>query len=114
MKKPLILLFLGCLLCSYGKAQETVVKGYEPYGKVDKEDLELKECDFEKDANAEILFDKGVFENGSFYRHVRIKIFNTAGIKNASIRLTYFSYEGFGNIDNFKGETINLEGDKIV
>jgi hypothetical protein len=31
-----------------------------PYGKIDKADLEMTSCDFEKDANAEVLLDLGV------------------------------------------------------
>jgi hypothetical protein len=97
--------FVLCLIAIAAKAQPAVPK-YEAYGKVDKEDLEMKECDFEKDANAEVLFDKGVADGNSFERHVRIKIFNEAGFIQANIRL-------LGGVRDLKAETINSDGGKI-
>ena len=41
------------------KAQAPAIPTAQAFGKVDKADLEMKACDFEKDANAEVLFDKG-------------------------------------------------------
>jgi hypothetical protein len=51
----------------------------QPFGKVDTADLKMDHCDFEKDANAMVLFDKGDIsfdEYGviTFIRHKRIKI----------------------------------------
>jgi hypothetical protein len=80
----------------------------QPYGKVDQADLEMTSCDFEKDANAEVLFDKGSLTDNGFYRHIRIKIFNEFGQKEASIRL-----EDTRSIKDIEGETINLNNGKI-
>jgi len=89
-----------------------------PFGQIDTADLKMTSCDFEKDANAEVLFDKGIvrFESGlSMKRHIRIKIFNDFGGKNANIRFIYHNdfLEGTG-IGSLEAETINLEGNKIV
>src|ERR1700679_2746603 len=64
----------------------------QAYGKVNKEDIEMTSCDFEKDANAEVLFDKGTVYFTQDYelvfnRHVRIKIFNDKGKDEANIRI---------------------------
>ena len=78
----------------------------------------MTSCPFEKDANAEILFDKGVmrFESGlSMERHIRIKIFTYSGKKNAEIRFMYHPEFLAGKaIGNLEAETINLEDNKIV
>jgi len=90
----------------------------QPYGIVDTADLRMTSCDFEPDANAEILFDKGIisFESGlSMERHIRIKIFNDHGKENANIRFLYHAefLKGKG-ISNLEAETINLENNSIV
>jgi hypothetical protein len=73
-------------------------------------DLEMKDCDFEKGARAEILFDKGGYGNGHIFRHLRTKIFTDAGVNKGDVKLTYFG----DNITDFKAETINLVDGKIV
>ena len=89
----------------------------QPYGKVDVADLELKACDFEKDANAMVLFDKANIkiepgEGITMYRHTRIKIFNDFGKAEANIRLTYNTTANTPYIVDVEGETINLENGK--
>ena len=58
MNKP-ILTAIFAFLTSFTIAQTTPapVPTAQPYGKIDKSDLELTSCDFEKDANAEVLID---------------------------------------------------------
>jgi len=97
----------------------------QPYGKVDQADLEMKACDFEKDANAEVLFEKGNAYFTGYTRsyvlglqatnevHRRIKIFNDNGKDAANIRLVYASYNNFENIGDIQAETINLVNGKI-
>jgi hypothetical protein len=91
-----------------------------PYGVVDTADLKMTSCDFEKDANAEVLFDKGVISNKDGFielvEHERIKIFNDFGKDKANIHLVYYvnprSYV-VNNIAGLEAETINLENGKI-
>jgi hypothetical protein len=112
----LLALFVLCAITFSVKAQQAKPV-YKSYGKVDKEDLEMKACDFEKDANAEVLFAKGTYYNNILSRHVRIKVFNAAGVNEGSIRIPFFNYStlyGIDGIDDFKAETINIEGDKVV
>ncbi|MGZ3752283.1 MAG: DUF3857 domain-containing protein, partial [Mucilaginibacter sp.] len=85
----------------------------QPYGTVDKADLEMKECDFEKDANAEVLFDKAdiSFDNNFHIvveRHKRIKIFNDHGKDYANIRLEFYGRNQVEGIYDVQAETINL------
>lgn len=101
------------------KAQKTPAPQYTmPYGKIDKADLELKQCDFEKDANAMILFDKAdVYYDDDFNiykeRHKRIKIFNDNGKDAANVRIEYYSGGHYEYITGLQAETINLVDGKI-
>jgi hypothetical protein len=91
----------------------------QPFGIVDTADLKLKSCDFEKDANAEMLFKHGIARYDGravvIERHWRIKIFNTKAatdLGDVSITVPRDSY--ISMIDNLQAETINLENGKIV
>jgi len=115
MNKFLTLLLLLSIFSNTLKAQTATT---QPYGKVDKADLELKACDFEKDANAEVLFDKGSVNFTADYdlvfeRHVRIKIFNDKAKDAASIRLVYWGGGGMELLSNVQAETINLNNGNI-
>lgn len=90
----------------------------QPYGKVDKADLEMKACDFEKDANAEVLFDKAdVYFDNRYHivveHHKRIKIFNDHGKDQANIRIEYYSGNHSESIFNVQAETINLNNGNV-
>ena len=65
MNKFFTLLLLGAVSIT-ANAQTTPTT--QPYGKIDQADLEMKACDFEKDANAEVLFFKGNVYYGARFR----------------------------------------------
>lgn len=122
MNKIYITLLLCGLAITVAHAQKkTEVSGIpttQPYGKIDVADLELKACDFEKDANAMVLFDKGdTYYDYQFNivmeRHKRIKIFNDNGKNEANIRIEYISGNRYEYITGIEAETINLVNGKI-
>ena len=86
----------------------------QPFGKIDMADLEMKACDFEKDANAEVLFDKGNVYFGADIMsitnevHRRIKIFNDHGKDEADIHIKYYSGNHLEYITGLQAQTINL------
>src|ERR1700712_3932589 len=98
MNKLLPALLLA-LVCFAVKAQPpaATMPTTQPFGKIDIADLEMKACDFEKDANAEVLFDKGNVYFGADLMsitneiHRRIKIFNDHGKSQADIHIKYYS-----------------------
>ncbi|MBV8390340.1 MAG: DUF3857 domain-containing protein [Mucilaginibacter sp.] len=112
MRTFFTLLLLGAFSVVY--AQTSPVPSVQPYGKIDIADLELKSCDFEKDANAEILFDKGNLSYGedlksiTIEHHRRIKIFNEKGNSAADIRIQFYSGNHKEYISGIEAETINL------
>jgi hypothetical protein len=106
----LFILILLCLLASHTNAQTNPTQAF---GKVDVADLELKSCDFEKDANAEVLFDKKDVRFDDNFRilmdhHKRIKIFNNNGKGSADIHLMFTSRNNFERLTNIQAQTINL------
>jgi len=115
-------IFTLCLIGSFAltvKAQ-TITPTAQDYGKVDKADLEMKACDFEKDANAEVLIDKGevYFDqsyNISMQIHKRIKIFNDNGKNEADIHLKYYGGNRLEYITGIQAETINeVDGKPVI
>lgn len=114
MKKlSLMVLILSASLFSLAQ-NET-----QSFGKVEISDLELKECSFEKDANAMVLFDKGhVYFDQNFdiilQRHKRIKVFNEKGKDNANVRLEFYSANKYEEIYDLSAQTINLKEGKPV
>jgi hypothetical protein len=110
----LFILILLCLLASHTNAQTNPTQAF---GKVDVADLELKSCDFEKDANAEVLFDKKDVRFDDNFRilmdhHKRIKIFNNNGKGSADIHLMFTSRNNFERLTNIQAQTINLVNGK--
>jgi hypothetical protein len=109
------ILILLCFIAFFSKAQtpQSTAPAAQPYGKIDSADLIMKECAFEKDANAMILFDKG----DAYYdpnwdlamsRHTRIKIFNDNGKDNANIRIEFYSGNHVEYITGMQAQTINM------
>jgi hypothetical protein len=118
MNKIFAILFL-VMFAMFVKAQTNFSNSptTQPYGKINKEDLEMKSCDFEKDANAEVLFDKAKItysnQGVTLERHQRIKILNETGKKYADARMVFYSYNGYQHINNLQAETINIENGAI-
>jgi hypothetical protein len=115
MNKIFTLLLL-CVTTLAGAQQTGAVD--EPYGKIDKSDLEMTSCDFEKDANAEVLIRKADLYFDPMFNvvmeyHDRIKIFNDNGKGDANVKLEYFSIEGYEFITGLQAETINLVDGKV-
>jgi len=114
-----------CVSTLFVNAQApSTIPATQPFGKIDKADLEMTACDFEKDANAEVLFDKGTvyFTNQYelankyelvFERHIRTKIFNENGNSEANVHIEFYEGSNLGDITNLEAETINLNNGKI-
>jgi hypothetical protein len=114
MTKTITFILISCFALNV-KGQNILSTGsrVQPFGKVDTADLKMDHCDFEKDANAMVLFDKGDIsfdEYGviTFIRHKRIKIFNDNGKDEANINIEFVD-----GINNIQAETINLNGKTI-
>ncbi len=117
MKLPgvfLISLFsLSSLFC-FSQTQYNV----PAFGHIDKADLLLKECDFDKNAEAIKIFDvedvickEYAFSvDADVHRHVCIKIIKNKGLDEANIKIPYLSESGEEHITIEDAQTYNLDG----
>jgi hypothetical protein len=109
------ILFLIVTLLFASLALHAQTRGF---GHIDTADLKLKTCDFEKDANAMVLFDKAkiVFTmyGNVMERHRRLKILNEKGKEEANIKIEYHNLYGVDHILSMEAQTINLENGNIV
>ncbi|HNL65233.1 MAG TPA: hypothetical protein PKL81_09075, partial [Ferruginibacter sp.] len=94
-------------------------KGLPGFGKVDKADLEMTDCDFDKGAEAMVLIDYGntYYDRGTvgfstfktvYERRTRIKILKESGISQADIRIPYFTRNNEERIFKLNANTYNL------
>jgi hypothetical protein len=112
-------LLMFCVFALSAKAQQTPpFQADQPFGKINQEDLELKACSFEKDANAEVLISKGDLYYDQTFNvvlevHRRIKIFNDNGKKQADIIIPFDGGDRSEFITGLQAETVNLTDGKI-
>jgi len=112
MKKTFTLLMV---MATVGllKAQNTApAYGADQYGVIEKADLEMTLCDFEKDAKAEVLFDREIMYFDHIERHIRIKIFDDVAKEFGNISINYLGGAG-AYLTNIQAETFNLVDGKI-
>jgi hypothetical protein len=111
---PLLVLSALCLTVKAQTPAVAAVPTIQAFGKVDNADLELKACDFEKDANAEVLFEKGSVYFGADLMsiteevHKRVKIFNDNGKHEADVHIKFYNYDRLEYVSGIQAETINL------
>jgi len=87
------------------------------FGNISKRELEMTECDFDKNAEALVLFDVEEIKcsiytfaaNAEIIRHVRIKILKDKGMEEANIKILYFSYKKVETVKNIVAQTYNLD-----
>ncbi len=116
MKTPALSLAFVILFACVAPAQ----KGLPGFGKVDKADLEMTDCDFDKGASAMVLIDYGntYYNRGTvgfstfktvFERRIRIKILKENGISQADIRIPYYNRNNEEKINKLNANTYNLD-----
>lgn len=110
----LTILFISTTVFTQKKPKEI-----PDFGKIEKSDLEMKECSLDKEAEAYKLLDIGEvsYERGkNFFRmrinhRVRIKILKEKGIDLANVKVLFYSKEGYETIKDINGVTYNLQDD---
>ena len=100
-------------------------KNLVPFGKIDRADLELKDCLFDKGAEAMVLLDEGktYYESSGeaaipfkviYERRTRIKIFNEKGLRYANITVPFYSHDNTERIVSVKACVYNASGNGQV
>ncbi|MGN6803665.1 MAG: DUF3857 domain-containing protein [Ginsengibacter sp.] len=92
-------------------------KDLPKFGNIDKSDLELKECDFDKDADAYKLISYRYVHFDIIADHftvvaenrIRIKILKDKGLDEANIKIRFLNHNNFENINGISGYTYNLD-----
>jgi hypothetical protein len=91
-------------------------KDVPSYGKIDKEDLTMTTCDFDPESDACILIKTGettfILNGEAHYEtayRVRIKILKDKGIRQADVKIPFYSKENTESIQDISGETYNLD-----
>ncbi|MBD0331425.1 MAG: DUF3857 domain-containing protein [Chitinophagaceae bacterium] len=110
-----------CLLLFSSAISQKSLHDIPDYGTIDKEQLLMKECDFDKAAEAVVLFDVAevycLFNPNStltpvfsaMQRRIRIKILNNKGVNNADVHIPFYSYGGEEKLKNISAQTYNLD-----
>ena len=106
--------------------QSSAQKGQPAFGKIDKADLLMADCDFDKGADAVVLIDYGniYYDRGTvgyslfktvFQRRTRIKILKEKGISQADIEIQYYTHNNEEKILKLNANTYNIdEAGKIL
>lgn len=106
---------LICLLTLFVSLQSLLFAqtGVPEFGDFTRDDLALKECAFDKNADAVIIFETGLSNYNDEYnlvteKRVRMKILKEKGIDRANIRIRFYSKDKFESITRIKGVTGNV------
>jgi hypothetical protein len=107
--KPLLICWLLLTAGSVSVAQRTVPE----FGIITDEEKKLTECEFDKEADAVILFDQASGDHNDDHnlivnRHIRIKILKKQGIQRADIEIPYYSKDDFEYISDIKAAVYNV------
>jgi hypothetical protein len=77
-------------------------------------EISMKQCDFDKDADAVVLLDKGNSTYTENYnlrteRRIRLKILKERGIERGNIRIRYYSGDDFESISSVDATVVNVD-----
>jgi hypothetical protein len=108
MRKTLLTFIFLTFLFLAGAAQD-----YPDFGIPTTQDIDLKECPFDKEATAVVLMHEAFSYSQDNLQlitthHVRIKVLKQAGINVANISIPFFRINNFERIINLEAVTINI------
>ena len=89
---------------------------FPSYGQVTPDELNMKQCTFDKNADAVVLLDEAVSTYSNEYnlitnRHIRIKILKEKGLDNADIMIPYYRKDDIEIVHNIEAMVINGQTD---
>jgi hypothetical protein len=109
MKNSILIIVTGFLFPFISHAQS-----FPDFGIVSAEERSMKECSFDKDANAVVLINEAIADHDDEYHlithhHVRIKILKEKGFDAANVTLHFYRKDDFEFIDMVEGVVINTQ-----
>ena len=107
-KATFLAIFLFACTISYSQME------FPSFGSFSAEDIRLKQCSFDPEAEAIILFDKAVVNHDDNYqmiteRRIRIKILNEKGIDRANIVIPFYHKDDFEFLSKIQAYTFNTD-----
>ena len=111
MHMRLLLIVLLSTICSFVYSQADF---NESFGRFTSDDIAYKECPFDKQANAVVIFDKAVSNYDDRWslitmHRVRIKVLNDKGLKYGDVRIPFYSDNDFEFIKDIQGVVANYD-----
>jgi hypothetical protein len=109
MKKNIPSTFILLLFVLAANTQD-----FNNYGIISNEEFKMKECAFDKDADAAILLDEAVSDHDDeyhliTYHHLRIKILKEKGFDAANVSLRFWRKDDFEFIDMLDAMVTNVD-----
>lgn len=106
MKKIILLLLSGCSLQSIGQTP------VPDYGTISTDEISMKECAFDKEAEAVLLLDKAVatYDDQKHLitqRRIKFKILTENGLNRGNLRIVYYSADEFETINDLEAYVCN-------
>jgi hypothetical protein len=116
MKK--LLLFTSIILFTFPKKSFTQ-SSLSPFGIYTEDEKNLKECSFDKEAEAIVLLDEAFSNYDEDYhlittRRIRIKILNQRGIDRGNIKIPFYSKDKFEYITAIEGQTYTSDDNPSI
>jgi len=112
--KKIALFFSILFFCLSTTAQDNI----PDFGKIDKIELEIKDCEFDPGADAVVLLDEGKIQfayveevglrSETGYR-IRIKILKESAIARSEVKIRYYSKSKYGDVTDIRGISYNLD-----
>lgn len=113
-KLKMLALFFSVFFLSFKvRAQKEVTE----FGVFTPEEINLKQCDFDKDADAVVLLDKATSSYNDYHnliteRRIRFKILKERGIDRGNVHIRYYSDENFESIVGIDAAVLSFDGQK--
>ena len=111
-------LLIALLSCTISIAYSQVDFN-ESFGHFTSDDISYKDCPFDKQANAVVLFDKAVSSYDDRWslitaHRVRIKILNDKGLNYGDVRIPFYSGDDFEFIKDIQGVVASYDDQKNI
>jgi Domain of Unknown Function with PDB structure (DUF3857) len=113
-------IYLSLFILLAASSQIAAQKGLPEIGEIDKTDLLLTDCEFDKGAEAFKLIDYGsveflgssrglIYYAAKYTRRVRIKILKEKGISYANVVISFLAIDDYEKIEDLVAYTYNLD-----
>src|SRR5689334_1927856 len=100
-------MFTVCIFLFFCSLRDPAQSNLPEFGNFTNSEINLKECPFEKDAEAVVIFDdaSGDYDDDHHLittRRIRIKILNERGLDRATIEIPFYAKDEFEFIRNIE------------